>query len=435
MEESERIKFAIQEWYEKSIKDIKKRDINIKLFTEIDHIIDIVGVRRAGKTYLMYMVIEELKNKFKNSPIIYINFENKILYPLNEKLLDELINYILRNDFTKAFLFLDEIQTIKGWEHWARTIYDSYKEKIKIVVSGSTSKIIRKEIATLLTGRHVSIKLFPLSFIELLKFNGIEINKETIRYSIQQQIKIKVLLEEYLKFGSFPEVCLNKDEYLKLELLRSYYDDILYKDVADKYNIQEKDVLENFVKFLLINISGYFSYKKGKEYLNSLGIPTSTRTLLKYTSILEEVFFFFFITIFAGKVREQSKYPRKMYVVDIGLRNVVYPLEDFGKKAENVVYLELRRKLPDFEINYWKSKRDEEVDFILRQGKKIKELIQVCWDISNEKTKKREVTALLKAMEEFKLNKGLIITNNLEKKEIIDNKRITYTPLWKWLLS
>ncbi len=434
MNESERIRIAIQEWYEKQIGEISKRDVNINLFTDIDHIIDIVGVRRAGKTYIMYMVAKLLEEKFGKEAIMYINFENKFLSPVNIKLLDELLDYAFAKRLQKIFLFLDEIHVISNWERWARSVYDSYKGKIKIIVSGSSSKIIRKEIATLLTGRHVSIKIFPLSFIEFLRFKGIDINKEKI-YSTQKQAIIKSLLHEYIQFGALPEISLKSAYQIKIELLRAYYDDILYKDIIDKYNIQEKNVIENFVRFLFINISGYFSYKRGKEYLDSLGISTSTRTLLKYTSILEDVFLFFFVPIFSRKMREQTKYPKKIYAVDVGLRNVVYPSEkDFGKKAENIVYLALKRKA-NREVNYWKSKQQEEVDFLLRNGKDIKELIQVCWDISKKETKDREIKALVKAMNEFELNKGLVITNDFEAEEKIGKSKIIYKPLWKWLLE
>lgn len=435
MKEAERIRFAIEEWHEKRVAGIRQRDINLKLFTDTDHIIDIIGVRRAGKTFLAYMAIDNLRKKFGEEAIIYINFENKSLYPLNEKLLDELLNYIFERGVKRAFLFLDEVHTIKNWERWARSIYDSYKGKIKLVVSGSSSRMIRKDVATILTGRHISIKVFPLSFKEFLNFKDTEYIKEKVLYSREKQAVIASLLREYIAFGAFPEISLTSDKELKTEILKAYYDDILYKDIIDKYNIQEKQVLENFLKFLFVNISGYFSCKRGKEHLESMGILTSTRTLLKYTSILEEVFLFFLVPIFSKKMREQAKYPRKIYAVDVGLRNVVYPSsEDFGKKAENVVFLELKRQNPNSEINYWKSKQHEEVDFIVREGRDVKEIIQVCWDISDIETKTRETKALVKAAKEFGLAKGLIITGDFEGKERIDGIQVFYNPLWKWLL-
>ncbi len=438
MNERERIRYAIKEWQEREIGKVKKRAVNIDLFSRLDHMIDIIGVRRSGKTFLMFMVIKELERAgVPKDSIIYINFENRVLYPPTERLLDALLDYALEKGSGKAFLFLDEIHNVRNWERWARSVYDSHKGRIKIVVSGSTSRIIRKDIASLLTGRHVSIKVFPLSFSEFLDFRGMKFSREDVLYSARKQATARTMLEEYLKYGGFPEICLEGSGQMKTEILRAYYDDILYKDIMEKHGIKETVVMENFLRFLLSNISSYFSYRRGKDYLNSQGIPVSTRTLLRYTSVLEEVFLFFFVPIFSKKVREQLKYPRKIYSVDTGLRNAVNPVsEGCGKMAENAVYLELRRRFKESgtEINYWKSRQQEEVDFIVREGPKVSELIQVCWDMGKEETKEREIKALLKAMDEFGLKKGLVITKDLEMEEKIGDRKIACIPLWKWLL-
>ena len=434
MNEREKIRSAIKEWQERENGEIKDRNVNFKLFEELDHIIDILGVRRSGKTYLMFMTIKKLEKEFGKDAIIYINFENKILTPASDRLLDEALLYFLERGYKKSFLFLDEIQNVKNWERWARTAYDSYKGKIKIIVSGSSSKIIRKDVASLLTGRHVSVKLFPLSFSEYIEFGNLQITKDDLLYSAKKQSIAKSMLDEYLRYGAFPEVCLEKNPQLKIELLRAYYDDILYRDVMEKHGIKEFAVMENFMKFLFYNISSYFSYKRGKEFLDSLGISTSTRTLLKYTSVLEEVFLFFFVPVFSGKARDHLRYPRKIYSIDAGLRNAVSPpSEDFGKIAENIVYLELRRNHLN-EINYWKG-RSEEVDFLVREGPKVRQIIQVCWDISSKKTEQREIRGLVSCAKELGLRKGLVITKDTEKEEKTDGVKISFIPLWKWLLS
>ena len=435
MENAERVRFAIRQWQEKEFPQINERFVESGLFTEIDHIVDIVGVRRAGKTFIMYLMAKKLGKEFGKDAVIYINFENKVLYPINEGLLDELINYVFEKGFQKSFLFLDEIQSVKNWERWARSTYDEHKGKIKIIVSGSSSKIIRGEIGKTLTGRHVSIKVFPLSFREFLDFKGIDFTKDEVEYSVKNQAKIKPLLEEYFSFSSFPEIILAQNPQIKSELLKEYYEDILYKDVIEKYNIKEKQVLENFVKFLYSNISGLFSYKRGKDYLASFGIRTSTRTLLRYTSILEEVFLFFFVPILSFKAKDQLKYPRKIYAIDVGLRNVADPSEDIGRKAENVVYLELRRREKNSQINYWKSEKQEEVDFAIKEGQKIKSLIQVCWDISKKETRERETKALIKASQELGCSNLLVITGNYDANEKTGGKKIIFKPLWKWLLE
>jgi predicted AAA+ superfamily ATPase len=437
MGEHERINVALKEWEEKVLPKIKERSINFELFTKLDHIIDIVGVRRSGKTYLMYLVIKKLfeKGLDKNS-VIYINFENKVLYPLSVKLLDELLNYFFEKKPKKMFLFLDEIHNVKGWERWARNVYDEYKGKIKLVVSGSTSKIMAEKISSLLTGRHISVKLLPLSFKEFLDFKGFVFSNSDLKYSKKKNVEIRKLFEEYMKFGGFPEVVLTNED-MRMDILRAYYEDILYKDIVEKFKVREIVILENFIKFLFSNISSYFSFKRAQEYLNSVGIKTSTRTLLKYVSILEETFLFSFLPIFTKKVKNVLKYPRKIYCVDVGLRNVTNPFsEDFGKICENIVFLELKRtsfKNPSISINYWKDEHGNEVDFVVRERDKVIELIQVSWKV--EESKKRKVQSLVKSMDEFGLREAKVITFDFESEERVGNKKIYFIPLYKWLLT
>lgn len=437
MGERERINAALKEWEEKVLPEVKERSINFELFTKLDHIVDIVGVRRSGKTYLMYLVIKKLfENGLDKNSVIYINFENKVLYPLSDKLLDELLNYFFEKKPKKMFLFLDEIHNVKGWERWARNVYDEYKGKIKLVVSGSTSKIMAEKISFLLTGRHVSLKLLPLNFKEFLDFKGFAFSLSDLKYSKKKNVEIRKLFEEYMKFGGFPEVVLT-NESIRMEILRAYYEDILYKDIVEKFKVREINVLENFIKFLFSNISSYFSFKRAQEYLNSIGIKTSTRTLLKYVSILEETFLFFFLPIFTKKVKNVLKYPRKIYCVDVGLRNVTNPFsEDFGKICENIVFLELKRnsfKNPSISINYWKDEYGNEVDFVVRERNKVVELIQVSWKV--EESKKREMQSLAKAMDEFGLREAKVLTFDFEKEEKVGKKKIYFIPLYKWLLT
>ncbi|RLE67212.1 MAG: hypothetical protein DRJ47_00730 [Thermoprotei archaeon] len=441
METKERLKRVLIEWRERGLPKVKKRDINIDIFLESDHIVDIVGVRRSGKTYLMFLMIKELfKRGYNKRNVIYVNFEDRRLYPLTANMLDALLDeiYVSLSEENKVFLFLDEIQNVPGWEKWARNIYDYYKGRVKLFVSGSTSKILAPEASTLLTGRHLSIKLLPLSFREFLYFKGLKVSLEEARYSDFKRAKVVEYFNEYLQYGGLPEVVLAGSSELKMEILKAYYEDILYKDIVDRYGIREIHVLENFLKYLFLNIARYFSYKRVAKYFSSIGISTSTRTLLRYTSILEEIFLFFFVPIYSKKVRNQLKYPRKIYAVDTGLRNVIAAsLEDKGKILENIVFLELKRRSlrnPALTINYWKDRRGREVDFIVREFDSVKELIQVTWSLTYE-NKERELKALIKCMDEFKVDKGTIITSDLKEKIVVGNKVVECVPAYEWLLG
>ena len=434
-----RVRAVIHEWEERELPALKPRDVEINHLLGMDHVIDIIGPRRSGKTYLMYLMISKLLEKIDREAVLYINFENRILYPLTDKLLEGMLNYVyekkLLEKHGRVFLFFDEIQNVPNWERWVRNVYDEHKGKIKIFISGSSSRLAGKDVSSLLTGRHVPITLLPLNFREFLSFKGMDFKSGDVEYSRKKQAELKNLLDEYLDFGGFPEVVLADSKVKKEEILGAYYGDMLYKYVVEKFKIKEIGILENFLKSLFVNISSYFSYKRANDHLKSLGIQTSTRTLLRYTSILEEVFLTFFVPIFSKKVRDQMRYPRKIYCVDAGLRRTVSGRisEDYGRVMENAVFLSLKGRKS--EIYYWKDRQGREVDFVVKEGLKVKQLIQVCKEINNPKTKEREVGGLLKAMSEFNLREGLIITEDFEKEEKIKGKKVTYKPLWKWLVS
>lgn len=238
-------------------------------------------------------------------------------------------------------------------------------------------------------------------------------------------------MKEYLEFGGFPQVVLEEN---KTEILKEYYRAILYRDIVERYRIKNLRLFENFLKIITQNISNLFSYGKTFNLFKSMGFRISKNTLIEYMSYIESSFFAFEVPIFSYNIKDQLQYPRKIYIIDTGLRNAVsfrfsY---DFGKLAENLVFLELKRK--DKEIYYWKNSQNLEVDFLIKEGLKVKELIQVCWKIEDEITKKREIKSLLKAMDEFKIKESVVITEDYDEIKEIDKKKIVFKPLWQWLI-
>lgn len=425
----EKVRLAVQEWYEKDIPEMLPRMIDPGRFMENDFIVDIIGSRRSGKTYLMYYFIKNLK---RDKNVIFLNFENRKLWPISGDILDDMLNFIYENrlveEYGRVYLFLDEIQIVQNWERFARNVYDEFKGKIKIFVSGSSSKIMEKETASLLTGRHLSIKLFPLNFREFLNFKNF--GTEKVEYSQRRKAILLKLLREYLDFGGFPEVVLSSQ---KADILNQYYIDIISRDVAERYNLREINTVETLGKYMITNIGSLFSYwKTAKFFSNNLKLRVSTASIQSYTKCMEDVFLVFLVPIFSRKIKEQMQYPRKVYCVDTGLVNAMSFKfsENFGKTMENAVFLELKRSEND--VFYWKGKG--EVDFVIKKGLKVRELIQVCYDIKDEKIRKREISALIEAMNEFKLGEGMIITWDYEWNEKVNGKKIIYKPLWKWLL-
>ncbi|GAH48065.1 unnamed protein product, partial [marine sediment metagenome] len=279
-------------------------------------------------------------------------------------------------------------------------------------------------------GRHLDLVIFPLSFKEFLRFRNVDLSK---RFEIaNKEIEIKRLLREYIEFGSFPEVVLGGE---KRQILLSYFEDILNKDIVRRFKIRKSKELVSLAKFYLGNISSLITFSSLERTLN-----ISADTVEKFSHYLEDIFILFFLKRFSYKFREPEKSPRKVYAIDVGLANTIgfRFSQNMGRLAENLVFLELKRKemlASNLEIYYWKDVNHREVDFLIKENLKVKQLIQVCWEVNRPETKNREIRALLKAMKEFNLEEGLIITDDYEAEENIKSKKINYIPLWKWYLK
>jgi len=412
------------------LRDYTKKLLN---FVKTDKIISIVGVRRSGKSTIMKQIAKELIKKIGKEDTLIVNFEEPEFEDTDlnslQKIYDAYLEIIKPKE--KPFIFLDEIQNVNKWEKFVRSLNE--RKEAFVIVSGSSSKLLSEELATILAGRQLQFEIFPLSFNEFLNFNEIKIeNKRDILINSQ---KIKSLFRAYLKFGGYPEVVLNKDEEFKIRTLRNYYNDILTKDVIRRFKIKESEKLSSLVKFYLTNISSTITFNSISKFLN-----LSVETIRRFSSYIETSKAIFFMKRFSFSVKEQEKSPRKVYVIDVGLANALgfKFSEDIGRVAENLVAIELKREQannPNLEIYYWKDRQGKEVDFIVKENLKIKQLVQVCWSLEEHKTKSREVRALLKASKELKCNNLLMITGDYENEEKIGNKKITYKSLWKWLLE
>lgn len=433
----DKFRLIVEEYWRKEIPVSKDRAIGLKI--QSDLINDIVGPRRAGKTYLMYFSIKKLLDSgIEKEATIYINFENRKLLPLTPEYFNDLIDVIqAKSLFEKhktIYIFLDEVQRIKDWEKYIRSIYDEFKGKIKIFISGSTSRLTESELSHLLTGRHLTTHVYPLSFREFLSFKGCNIKE----YLIEEDIAlIKEYLREYLEFGGFPEVAQLGSS--KEELVQTLFSDIINRDILPKAK-RRGEIVEDLAYFLCSNSGKLASFTKLTGTLNSMGINVSVPTLEKYFSIMKEAFLFFDLTIYSYKVKDQMQYPRKIYCVDPGFINFAgfKFSEDRGRLMENLVAIELQRtisKSPLMDIFYWKDHQEREVDFVIREGLAVKQLIQVTNASSREEIKKREITGLCRAEEEFKCSNLLVITWEYEGEEIVDSKGIRYIPLWKWLID
>ena len=431
------LKEVIYNYWDSELPKIIEREDKIN--TKTDLINDIVGVRRSGKTCLMFGTINQLLSKVDKKATIYINFENRRLLPLTSDYFNQLISFIYQEELLekhkKIYLFLDEIQRIAEWEKFIRGIYDEFKGRIKIFVSGSSADLLSKEYGKLLTGRHLTIGVFPLSFKEFLRFKKFEADI----LSEKKIAQIKKLLEEYLEFGGFPEIVLQKTKKQKEALLNQLFNDVLSRDVLGRTEARKEQLLEEFAYFLSSNIANLLSFNKMARYFNSRGVKISVPTLINYFSLAKGSFLFFDSSIFSYKVKDQLQYPRKIYCIDNGLTNLIgFKFSpNIGRLYENAIAIELFRKFfhqPRIKFFYWKNLRDQEVDFVIKDGLKVKQLIQVCSHYEDPQTKSRELRGLLKASQELKCGNLLVITSDIETEEKIKGKKIKFVPLWKWLL-
>lgn len=401
------------------------------LFSETNKIISISGVRRSGKSFILREVAKHLVEKFGAKNVLYINFEEVRLEKTLETLLDAYYAYLeIIRPTMKPFLLLDEIQEIIGWEKFVRSLNE--KNEAKIIVSGSSAKLMSEEFATLLAGRDIAIEVFPLNFFEFLEFKGFPINsyEEAVIYKTEVLRKLR----EYLEFGGFPEVVLEKNENIKKEILKRYYETILIKDVKSRFKLRESGYIEKLTNFYLTNISSQISFNKLSKILN---IPV--KTVERFSKFVSTSRMLFFIEKFSFGARERLASPLKVYSIDTGISNVIgfRFMENFGKCLENLVAVELQRKFgkPTYEISYWKDYQQQEVDFVIKQGLDIKQLIQVTYASNKDEIEKREIRSLIKASELLKCKDLFIITWDFEDNIKYEDKVIKILPLWKWLFT
>ena len=420
-------KRLIVDFIEKDIKGILSRDYDIP--SESKKIISLIGVRRGGKSSLLFDTINKLRQKVDRENIIYINFEDDRLYPLELKSLDLLLEayfelYPHKVD-EKIYLFLDEVQAVDNWELYVRRVYDTLD--VGLYITGSSAKLLSSEIATSLRGRSITYEIFPFSFKEYLRYKDIDLNL----YSTKSLSFIKNALESYLIDGGFAET-IDEDKTISRKILSDYLELIVYKDIVDRYNIKNRSLLKHLTKYCFTNIATLVSFTKLYNEFKSQGFKISKDTVFEYISHLEDAYAMFSMPIYRNSIKEEQRNPKKIYVIDNGFKKIYdYAIgEDMSKLYENIVYLHLRRKTK--EVYYFKQK--QEVDFYAKiEGEQI--LVNVSYAIKDDKTKKREVNGLIEAMEYFNLDKSYLITKDEDSVVEIDDKKIYILPLYKYLLS
>jgi len=418
----------IKDFQERRYHDIVQRDIHYPLDIPLDRAVVFSGPRRSGKTYLMYMgIVKLLARKEDKNSILYVNFEDLRLVGAASQDLNTLLEvffeiYPDRNE--KTWVFLDEIQVIPDWERFVRTLVDM--ENVNVFVTGSSSKLMSKEIATSMRGRSLRYNVYPFSFAEVLKAGKFEYEEYL---SSAQMGEIIQRLEDYVRYGGFPETVRYREEWDRI--LSEIVDVTIFRDIVERYDVKNIKMLKLFLNAIFN--SKEFSIHKFYNFLKSQGYKVSKNTLYTYFGYFEDSFIVFPLKRISYSYKNIESSISKMYLVDNGLLSL-QGIRDYGRLIENIVFIELKRRNKG-DMFYYKSTSGREIDFIIKEGKNVSELIQVCYLLDDFVTKEREVKALLQGSEELKCDNLLIITWDYEAVEIVSGKNIRYVSLCKWLLD
>ena len=390
-------------------------------------VVFITGIRRSGKSSLLYLIYKHLSklNKISVSNILFVNFEDERFINFTVADFDSLYRSFLEieNPKGKLYLFFDEIQNINGWERWINRMYEF--ENVKIFITGSNASLINSDISSSLTGRNRQIQNYTFSVFEYAKLKKIEINSKTL-LSDNKRVNINRLLNKYFETGGFPEALKSGDT----EIVDQYFKDIIYRDIIAKYSIRNIKEIKELALYLISNTGNINSYENLRKIINA----TNASTIKNYISAFQDVFLIYALPLFNYSIKKQIYNPNKYYAGDIGFYHAVgFSFSaDKGRLLENIVLFDLLRN--EHEVFYWKSKKKYEIDFVVYYKKQITQAIQVCYYLSNE-NRDREIRGLIAAADELNTENLLIITHEQNDSISFENNKITVISYLNWLLN
>lgn len=413
---------VFEEWNAYSRKkELKERDVNLDGIISNSRlkIAAVTGIRRSGKSSLLMLLHHRLEKEGKRA--CYINLDDSRIKDA-KNVLDSVIKWF----GDEGWLLLDEVTNAHDWEGWLARNHEMLKGRLNLILSSSRKNLTMPKKT--LRGRILPYEIYPLSFREFLRFKNVKCEKTTAGMG-----RIENALAEFLVYGGFPEVTLLDDRTDKVRLLNSYFRDIIGLDVAE-ISGENISTVELFGKYVIETT--IFSASKCLNFFKSVGHKIGKQSLLNLETCSQAGYLFFFIPVFSYNIKDQTQYPRKSYIGDTGFLYAISGKTDMGRLFENAVLLELKRRIKESQnINYWKSPEGVETDFVIREGLKPKEIIQVVYSMDDEKTRAREIKGLTSCANELGLKEGLIITKSVDEIKSVNGIKIKFVPLWKWLLG
>jgi uncharacterized protein len=417
------------------VPEFTRRDVHVPAIRS--KAVAVIGMRRSGKTtFLWQLLADRLAAGTPREGLLYFGLEDERLASMSAVDLGLIVEEYYRlqpewRDRRRATFFFDEIQTVPGWETFARRLIDT--ERVELFLSGSSARLLSREVATSMRGRAMEALVHPFSFREFLRHSGREPSIAADRLPKAARSALDRDLFVYLQHGGFPE-SLGATPRDRGDLLRGYVDTTLLRDVIERHAVSHPLALRWMVRQLLANAAGAFSINRFHADLRSQNIAVAKDTLHAYLAHLEDAFLIRTVTLFSGSERRRMVNPRKAYPVDMGL----IPLFDqtgranLGHALETAVLLELERR--GAQISYVRTTEGHEVDFFARHADGTRELIQVCARLDADETRTREVRALVEAGKEFR---GAVRTLlSLDAQIPVDlPKSVEWLPASTWLLG
>jgi predicted AAA+ superfamily ATPase len=397
----------------------------------------VIGMRRSGKTYYLYQTMKHcLEQGIDRSRLVYFNFEDERLADMTFRDLhwisDEYYAMYPEARYDKVCFFFDEIQLVQRWEKYVRRLMDS--ENVQIYVSGSSAKMLSREIASSLRGRSVEAIIYPYSYREFLKSRNIDVPRSLRRINKQLRSLLENQLLMYLRNGGFPEAqgLSTMDRHL---LLQGYVNTVLFRDVVDRFKVTNIIVMKTLIRHLIRNAGSRFTVNKFYNQLKSQGFKVAKTTLHEYLGYLQDVFLLRTIPLYTRSERKRMVNPVKPYVIDTGL-SAAFALTrepDMGHLLENCVFMELCRR--GARVSYMLTSSGYEVDFFAQYPDGTRQVIQVAADVSNPATREREYRALYEASSALPDADFQLINVSEEAAVEMDGAGIRIIPAWKWLLD
>jgi len=406
---------------------VRPRYINeLDRLSSTGQVLVVTGVRRCGKTTIMVQFMDHLVESGTASPLqmLYVNFEDPRL-PIDDgpALVDQILS--AHRTFVDPggvrYLVLDEVQRLPEWERWVR-IQMEMRPDMHIIVSGSSAELLSRELGTLLTGRHLDVEVFPLDLSEYMRFHGLDPDDP-----LEDADRMQSLTSEYISASAFPAVVLTSEPDIKERLVLQIYRDIINHDVARRYEVREIEKLEYVATTFMASVPGPVTLNGIRR---ALGGKVSLDSIDRYSRYLEEPYLLFFIETHSFSAGRRERSPKKVYAVDNGLLMAASHRfsSERGKLLENAVFLDIRR----MGLEVYRLMDKKEVDFLIWEGTAPLALVNVCLDVSDTKTRAREVDGLRRAMHAFKMKRGYIVTLNHAEVMGVDEGTVEFLPYRRW---